>query len=125
MWYKYTYDPATGKLTLVEEAEPAAIPRLVSRCPAQFRLVTRDQIADEGRNDEFIRMFGGRLLHVAIPHVYGWQATIDGVTMHIPAHWVREEVTHDFPNNGTARSWCSGCGCEGHWNWRQATYEPQ
>ncbi len=92
-----------------------------SRCPVSYTLVA----ADPDWDDAFLRMFGGRQLESAIPHVYGWQVTIEGVTKHVPGHWVLETVAHTFPNNGGRTSWCSGCGCVGHWNWRRADYEAE
>ncbi len=91
-------------------------------CPSQFRLVTAEVA---GCHDSTLMMFGGQRLDACIPHLYGWQITKDGVTCHVPEEWVTEEVLHDFPNNGTRKSWCRVCGITGHFHFESGQFRPQ
>jgi hypothetical protein len=96
-------------------AQPPAQP---TACPKQYRIVPR-------ADNEFLTMFGGRVVDRAYSHLLGWVVSIDGVERWLEADMLAEETLHDFVDTGMRRSWCRHCDAAGYFNAGSAQYKPE
>lgn len=96
------------------------------QCPSRYRLLTAQEA---GNDDSALIQYGGRYFtsDEVRPHTYGWVLTLKGATavIYVPTNWVAEEVTHDFVDTGSRRSWCRRCNGNAIWNGTTAKFETE